>query len=308
MSGDTPDSVQDDRHQQQRIRVVRRWCVGNTIIDLYKPNGEPVSVDTDDEDDPMVDSSDELARKNKSSDEPVFVSLDARSKWIEKAVGNGRDCRWASISNRLPTILTLKKDIDRQLAECKRTSHMWRTPNFETGDKTTLLDVNVKGKNIQVMAIKKRLMIKFSSESIEWLITSLKDDIRNFDNSEKSTLDQHETTPVKQMPLTDNFFSKDDLEMLAAHGITHRPSKRDLKIKIADGGYRVVKVFRDTKKLKKIPKRQLTARVRKEATRAMRIAIAIAENPEYEHDASDESEDEPEDDDNAADESASDSV
>ena len=65
MSGDTPDSVQDDRHQQQRIRVVRRWCVGNTIIDLYKPNGEPVSVDTDDEDDPMVDSSDEFARKKK---------------------------------------------------------------------------------------------------------------------------------------------------------------------------------------------------------------------------------------------------
>ena len=113
---------------------------------------------------------------------------------------------------------------------------------------------------------------------------------------------------MKQMPLTGNCFSKDDLEMLAAHGITHRPSKRDLKIKIANGGYRFVKVFRDTKKLKKIPKRKLTARVRKEATRAMRIAIAIAENPEYEHDASDESEDEPEDDDNAADESASDSV
>ena len=40
----------------------------------------------------------------------------------------------------------------------------------------------------------------------------------------------------------------------------------------------------------------------------MRIAIGIAENPEHEHDASDEFEDEPEDDDDAADESASDSV
>ena len=244
----------------------------------------------------------------KSSDEPVFVSLDTRPKWVEKAVGNGRECRGALISNRLQKILTMKKDIDRQLAECKRSSHMWRTPNLETGDKTTLLDVNVKGKNVQVLAIKKRLMMKFSKESIEWLVTSLKDDIRNFDNGEKSTLDQHETTPVKQMPHAGNCFSKDDLEMLAAHRITHRPSKRDLKIKMADGGYRFVKVFRDTKKLKKIPKRKLTARVRKEATRAMPIAIAIAENPEYEHDASDESEDEPEHDDNAADESASDSV